>query len=206
MLTLAYIALAAIGCMYVVVSLLLGHVFDAFGHGGDAGAGAAHGVSESYGIDATGHGSAMAGDGGAATFHFPRCSPLALATLAGTVGGLGLMTRHGLGWGDGASLALSLPLGFAITYAVTYMTWRMLAAASTTSTIQTQDLVGAPAEILTPIPEGGLGEVAALARGQRYTAPARAAHGRALGRGATVKVVGVSGSTLIVAEEPRGDA
>lgn len=202
MLTLAYIALAGVGCLYVLVSLLLGQLFDVFSHDGDAGT-ATHGTEESYGIEQSGHASASAGDAAGASFHFPLFSPLALATLAGVVGGLGLITRHGLHFSERVSLALSLTLGFVLTYAVTYVTWRVVRAASGSSAIRAQDLLGAPAEILTPIPEHGTGEVAAEVRGQRYPAPAREVAGRAVARGTPVRVVRVSGATLIVTVEPQ---
>lgn len=201
MLTLAYVALAAVGCVYVLVALLLGQLFGGSHDGGDAGA-AAHDAGGSYGIEHTGHASASAGDGAAASFHFPLFSPLALATLGGTVGGLGLITLHGLHMGERTSLALSLAVGFGLTYAVTYVTWRVVRAASGSSAIRTQDLIGAAAEILTPIPAGGVGEVAAQVGDQRYPAPAREIEGRAVERGARVRVVSVSGSTLFVAAEP----
>ena len=59
-------------------------------------------------------------------------------------------------------------------------------------------MVGAPAEILTPIPAGGVGEAAALVQGQRFTAPARELDGNEVPRGAAVTVVRMTGSTLVV--------
>ena len=53
-------------------------------------------------------------------------------------------------------------------------------------------------KVTTPIPAGGLGEVVAMVRGQRYSAAAREAHGGALPRGAAVVVTGMVGSTLLV--------
>jgi len=67
-----------------------------------------------------------------------------------------------------------------------------------TSAIQAHDLEGVPAEILTPIPEGGLGEAAAFVKGERFAGPAREESGRAVPRGTPVTVVRLSGSTLIV--------
>jgi membrane-bound ClpP family serine protease len=52
--------------------------------------------------------------------------------------------------------------------------------------------------VITPIPKDGLGEVAALVGGQRYTAPAREAQGREVPRGAQVRVLKMVGSTLLV--------
>jgi membrane-bound ClpP family serine protease len=60
------------------------------------------------------------------------------------------------------------------------------------------DFAGAQAEVITPIPPGGTGEVAALIQGQRFTAPAREADGKELSRGSLVTVLRTVGPTLVV--------
>lgn len=205
MLVLTYIALAVLGAGYVLVALLLGHLSD-FGSqdaggdgGGDAGGADAsgHGGGD-YGIDHSGHGHAAAGAGTAAAFHFPFFSPLALATLAGAIGGLGLVARFGMKISDGQSLLVAFPGALVITYVVTWVAWRLASSSVGTSTIRPDHLAGAPAEILTPIPAGGVGEAAAFVQGQRFTAAAREVEGREVPRGAAVTVVRLSGSTLLV--------
>ena len=125
MLTLTYLAFAVVGCGYIAVSALLGHLGEAFGgehgaadHGGDAGA--------SYGVTAEGHGEASATHVGASTFHFPFFSPLALATLFAALGAYGLIAKHGFQASDGTSLVVALPLAAATAYAVTYVGWRIV--------------------------------------------------------------------------------
>jgi membrane protein implicated in regulation of membrane protease activity len=197
MLTLTYVALAGAGCLYVLAALFFGHFFDGGGEGGAHASGHAS-VAEGYGVDHSGHGAAAAGDGAAAAFHFPFFSPLALATLAASFGGLGLVTRHGLGLSDDASLAAALPGALALTYVVTYLSWRVALGSRGTSTLRDADFADAPAEVLTPIPAGGLGEVTAMVRGERFTSPAREIEGRAVPRGARIRVVRRSGSTFEV--------
>lgn len=172
MLTLTYVALAVAGCGYVVMALVLGQAFDVE----DAGA----------------------GDGG---FHFPLFSPLSLATFCGAIGALGLVATFGLHMSRTASVAVALLGATVFTYVVTYAAWRVLVSSTGTQTVRELDLVGATAEVLTPIPQDGLGEVAALVRGQRHTAPARTADGSPVSRGLIVSVVRVTGSTLIVQAE-----
>ena len=198
MLTLTYLVLAVAGCGYVAMAALLGHLGDAFGadhagpgHGGDDAGGA-------YGVGGEGHGAASAAHGGASTFHFPFFSPLAVATIFGALGAWGLIARHGFQVGEGASLVIAVPLAAATAYAVTYAAWRLASGSRATSAFRLGELVGAPAEVLTPIPAGGTGEIAASVAGQRYTGPAREAEGLALGRGAAVTVVRVVGATLVV--------
>lgn len=202
MLVLGYIVLATLGAGYVLISLLLGHVgdFGAQDGGGDAGAdaGGHDGAGSDYGIDGGGHGQVSAGSMGAPAFHFPFFSPLALATLAASVGGLGLVARFGLKMHGPSSLLVALPGALVVTYLVTWAAWRLAAGSRGTSTLRAEQMAGVPAEILTPIPAGGIGEAAALVQGQRFTAAAREVDGNEVPRGAAATVVRLSGSTLIV--------
>jgi membrane-bound ClpP family serine protease len=177
LLTLAYVALCVIGCGYILASVMLGHGADTVepGHGGDV----AH-----------------------AEFHFPLFSPLALATLFASMGAWGLIGRYGLGLNDGRSLALAIPAALITAYLVTMVAFKVIQGSKGTSTIKNADLIGAQAEVITPIPAGGIGEVAAMVSGQRFTSPAREANGGAVARGAFVTVRQAVGSTLVVAAGP----
>jgi membrane protein implicated in regulation of membrane protease activity len=196
MLTLTYILFSVAGCAYIVLSGLFGGLGESDAAGGGADAGGDAGAD--YGVEGGGHGAVLATDVASASFHFPLFSPLALATLFAAVGGYGLLTKHGFGAGDGASLLVSVPAAVATTYAVTYAGWRLMSSSRTSSRIRADDFVGAPGEVLTPIPAGGVGEVAAMLGSQRFTAPAREVTGRAVPRGASVRVVRLLGSTLVV--------
>ncbi|HLA77327.1 MAG TPA: NfeD family protein [Vicinamibacteria bacterium] len=196
MLTLAYLTLAFLGCGYVLVSLFLGDLTD-FSQGGEASPGPDH-AAESYGLDDSGHGEASASAHGGGAFHFPFFSPLALATLCAAVGGYGLITRHGFELSEGRSLAIAVPSALVTAYAITYLAWRVVRGSRGTSAIRLADLAGAQGEVLTPIPSGGVGEVAALVVGQRFTSPAREESGQELPRGCSVVVVRTAGATLVV--------
>jgi hypothetical protein len=211
MLTVTYVALAALGCGYVVVSLLLGHLTDAGAHVPhvDAGVGhlgahlghalpGAHGAHAAGDYGAGGHGDVHASDSGATSFRFPFFSPLALATIFGCVGCYGLLARHGLGLGDLASLAVAIPAAIGTAWGVAWLSFRLVASSRGTSAIRLWEIEGAEGEVLTPIPEGGLGEVALLVSGQRYTTAARHEKGGAVPRGTAVRVVQMAGSTAVV--------
>lgn len=200
MLTIAYLALSVIGCGYIVVSAFLGHLMDFGGHEGHGDAGHGHGES-SYGVDGSGHSAISATDVAGASFHFPFFSPLALSTLGASVGGWGLVAQFGLKVSDLASLTIAVPAALATAYGVTYLAWSLVASSRASSAIRLEDIVGSQGEVITPIPAHGLGEVAALVGGQRFTAPAREMGGRALDRGTSVTVVRMTGSTLIVAAD-----
>jgi hypothetical protein len=60
-------------------------------------------------------------------------------------------------------------------------------------------LIGRTATVITPIPRSGVGEIAYVQAGTRYTAPAREEHGSAVGNGKTVKIMRVSESQFFVA-------
>lgn len=210
MLTLTYLALAGLGCLYIIVSAFLGHLSDfgdsgahgdgGGGHAGDGDGGGGDGGGH-YGVDHGGIGKVSAGDGGAAVFHFPFFSPLAVATLFTAIGAWGLIAQHALGASDVASVLIALPTSFVTTYLVTWASFRLVASSVGSSVLRADRFVGASGEVLTPIPEGGLGEVAALIEGQRFTASAREVRGRAVGRGRLVKIVRMTGATLLVESE-----
>jgi membrane protein implicated in regulation of membrane protease activity len=195
MLTVTYVALCLIGCGYVLASVLMGH-------GTDVAAGGGHVADPSVDYGAGGHGEAHASDVAHAEFHFPLFSPLALATLFASLGAWGLIAKHGFDVTDGQSLAIALPAALGTAYAVTYVTFKLIQSSQGTTAIRNADIVGARAEVITPIPAGGMGEVAALVGGQRFTAPAREAKGGAVARGTFVKVMQSVGSTLVVAADP----
>jgi membrane protein implicated in regulation of membrane protease activity len=197
LLTLTYIALAVLGAGYLLLSVFLGHS----DHGGEGHGDVAHHGPDahvSYGVDSAGHSSASAHAPHAAEFHFPFFSPLALATLFACIGGFGLIALYGFRVSEGVSILAAIPAAAVTAYLITYAGWRIVGSSRGSSQIRLQDLAGAPAEVITPIPKDGVGEVAALIDGQRYTAPAREAHGREVPRGAQVKVVKMVGSTLLV--------
>jgi len=207
MLTLTYIVFAAGGCLYVLVAAFLGHASDFvdFGHAGHVGHDGGHAGGGRYGVEGSGHGSASVGTVGHSVFHFPFCSPLALATLVASIGGFGLIGKYALSLSDGGTLLLAVPAAMATAYGVTYAALRLVSGARASSVIRLDQIRGATAEVTAPIPPGGVGEAVAMVAGQRYAAPAREADGGAAPRGASVTVVGMIGPTLLV-KASQGDA
>ena len=61
------------------------------------------------------------------------------------------------------------------------------------------DLVGQAATVITPVAADGVGEIAYVQAGTRYSAPARAEGGAAFASGATVKITRVVGTQFYVA-------
>jgi membrane protein implicated in regulation of membrane protease activity len=60
-------------------------------------------------------------------------------------------------------------------------------------------LVGMSATVITPIPSNGVGEIAYVQAGTRYSAPARDERGAPVANGQTVKIVRIVGTQFYVA-------
>jgi membrane protein implicated in regulation of membrane protease activity len=194
--------LTALGCGYVLLSFLLGHSHSDDGGGaGHEAHGMAHATHMDYGVKGDGHSASEATSGGAHAFHFPFFSPLALATLFAAIGAWGLIAQEGLGVSDSMSLLIAVPAAIVTSYLITYAGWRLVSGSSGSSQIRAASLEGAIAEVITPIPAGGMGEVAAMVDGQRFAGPAREVDGKAVPRGARVRVRSLVGATLVVQEK-----
>lgn len=206
MFTVTCLVLAGLGCTYFLAALLLGHGFDSSDAGGDAHAADTHGHGHGalHTVAGAARGAVSTDTRRQARFRFPLLSPLTLATLAATLGGLGLVVRHGLGFGETTSLVAALAGSVALTYVLTLVTWRLARTSRGTTVLYEDDFAGAPGEVLAPIPAGGLGEVAAVVFGQRYTGPAREVSGAALPRGERVIVLRREGATLVVSADRAG--
>ena len=113
-------------------------------------------------------------------------------------GAWGLIAKKGLDVGDPVSLAIAVPAAVATTYLVTFVGWKIAQSSRGSSQIRNADLEGVLAEVITPIPAGGMGEVAAMVNGQRFNGAAREASGGAVSRGTLVRVQALVGGTLIV--------
>ncbi len=59
-------------------------------------------------------------------------------------------------------------------------------------------LVGMTATVITPIPADGVGEIAYVQAGSRYSAPARNERGTPVATGQTVKIVRIAGTQFYV--------
>jgi membrane protein implicated in regulation of membrane protease activity len=97
-----------------------------------------------------------------------------------------------------------VPAAIVTSYLIAYVAWRLLRASVGSSQIRAADLRGARAEVITPIPPGGVGEVAAYVDGQRFNGPAREERGRPADRGAYVVVKEAVGHTLVVSVGDEG--
>jgi len=196
-------ALGPLGWAYLVC-LLLGLFYGLFaglfsligGHFGGADADMSPGHSGPEIAD-MGHepGTADAGT------HLSPFNPAVIAIFQVSFGGTGLATMQLFGW-KLASLAVAAPSGLVMA-AVTFALFNKLFSVTQASSAPGQaELLGREAEVITPIPAAGLGEIAYSRRGTRFTAAARSESGAAVPKQAVVVIVRIVGHTHYV--KPAG--
>lgn len=196
-----YLLCLLVGLIWAVVATIMGGIHTDMGghdfgdHGfGDHGIGG-HGIGD-HGTAEGGHG--LAGDYSGAEIQFSPLSPVVLATFITAFGAFGLIGLYAMSVAALISIAIAVAGAFIIASAVFYLFAKVFSITQGTSEARQSDLLGTTAEIITPIPEKGLGEVAYVIRGSRYNAPARCESGEALPRFAQVTIVATSGTTLTV--------
>jgi hypothetical protein len=210
----------AFGVLYAAVSFILG------GHG-DHSAGEGSGIGDSLDIDAgdgldiahdidIGQGDlvgdmsgADAGDGvdiqhgtdtadSADSTSPSPFNPLVIASAITTFGAVGLISMKGFGLGDLASTIVALSFAGAIGAALFFGIVKFMYGSQSNSIFSLNDLIGTEADVLTPVPETGLGEIVFIANGTRYTLGARSLEGDVIRRGETVIIREIAGSIAVV--------
>lgn len=171
-----FIGCLAFGGFYSIVSLFLG------GHGFD------HGVDHAGGADGAHHAS-----DGPSPFN-----PLVIASAITAFGAVGLIANKGFGmsslWSTIDALGFAGLIGAAIFFGIV----KLMYNSQSNSLFSLDDLADTVAEVLTPVPEKGLGEIAYVVNGIRYTISARSLEGDSIPRSETVIIREVSGNVAIV--------
>ena len=169
-----FIGCLTFGALYSVISLVLG------GHGFDHGSGA----------DV--HHGGEAADGPS------LFNPLVIASAITAFGAVGLISNKGFGMSDLLSTVVALAFAGAIGAAIFFGIVKFMYGSQSNSVFSLNDLAGTEAEVITPVPENGLGEIAYVANGIRYTLSARSADERLIARGSTVFIREVAGNVAVV--------
>jgi len=174
-----------VGLLFTLVSAIAGHLFggghDA--HGADLGTG---GHAEA-GFDHTG----MPG--------MSAFSPTSIASFITAFGGFGLILSR---LEATRSVWISAPLatlgGLGVAAGVVGLFGVVFHKTQSSSESRIGNLTGCVATTVSPIPENGVGEIAYVQAGSRYTAPARADTGAAIPGGQTVRIKRVVGTQFYV--------
>jgi membrane protein implicated in regulation of membrane protease activity len=182
MATLIYTICLAVGLLFTIISAVAGHMFG----GGDHGDIGTDGHVEA-GLDAHG----MPG--------ISFFSPTVLSAFVTAFGAFGLIFSH-IPVTD--SVWASAPLAGVSGGLVAWLTYLLFNAlfnrTQSSSESQVASLSGQIASIISPIPQHGVGEIAYVQGGSRYTAPARSESGAAIAAGKAVRITRVIGTQFYV--------
>jgi len=147
-------------------------------------------------------GHAEAGLGGHGMPGFSPLSPTTIASFIAAFGGFGLIfsrveaTSHA--W---ISLPLAVLGGFLTAAAVFWIFSKIFRATQSSSEGRVGDLFGEIATVITPISDGGVGEIAYEQGGTRYTGCARTEESGIVPSGTKVRIVRVVGSQFYVIKD-----
>src|SRR5579859_1430467 len=177
-----YTACLALGLLFTIISAFAGHLFG--GHDGmDVGTG--------------GHAEAGYDNSGVPGISF--FSPTVLACFVTAFGACGLILTH---IEPTHSVWISAPISAvagAMMAGLAFLLFNWLfQKTQSSSESRVASLVGQAASIVTPIPENGVGEIAYVQGGSRYTAPARTETGIPVPAGRPVRITRVVGTQYYV--------
>jgi membrane protein implicated in regulation of membrane protease activity len=181
---LVYAVCFGVGLLFAIVSAFLGHLFGGHDVHLDVGTG---GHAEA-GFQETG---------------MPGLSPFSPTTITAFLtafGGLGLIfTKIEATHSPWVSAPLALLGALIIAAGVVWVFGTVFHKVESSSESRMATLVGMTATVITPIPADGVGEIAYVQAGSRYSAPARNDRGVLVASGQTVKIVRVVGTQFYVA-------
>jgi membrane protein implicated in regulation of membrane protease activity len=181
---LAYVICFGVGLVFTLVSAFMADVFG--GHdvgGGHEGAG----------------GHAEAGSGVDDMPGFSALSPTTIASFVTAFGGVGMvLSKFDKTSSPWVSVPLSAVGGLLIAALVLALFRAVFRRTQSSSEARVGKLVGTTGNIITPIPPNGVGEIAYVSGGSRYTAPARSLNGAEITNGKTVRIARIVGSQFYV--------
>ncbi len=181
---LVYLFCLVVGFVFVLGSAVMGHLGGDHGHVGGSGGHAEAGADSS---DAPG---------------VSLFSPIVMAAFVAAFGAFGLIfSQFEATKSPVISSALSIVCAVVVAGSLVGALRKLVRASDSSSESQVATLVGHVATVITPIPAGGVGEIAYVQGGSRYTAPAREESGTAVGNGSEVKITRVVGSQFYVASK-----
>ncbi|NLX60401.1 MAG: hypothetical protein GXY74_15090 [Phycisphaerae bacterium] len=206
-LNVVYLVCFLLGLCYAVI----GAIFGSFGGGDDVDTGGDIGADLDAGGDVDlggGHDVVSGLDATAADVghvpggmeHGPAISPLSPPIVAMTLvtfGGTGIIFTKLVGW-QALSLLPSSISGISMGVVTFLLFYAMARKMQGSSSPGLRETIGLEAEATTPIPPDGVGEIAYVARGSRFTARARSVGAGTLPSHSPVRIVKWVGNTAQV--------
>jgi len=182
---LVYIFCLGVGLVFTLLSAFMGHIFGG-GHEGHVGGSGGHAEA---GVD----GSDMPG--------VSVLSPTIIASFITAFGGFGIiLSQFKATQAPIVSAPLAVLGGFLIAGCVLWLLRQLFSHTQSSSESKVASLAGMTATVISPIPVNGVGEIAYVQGGSRYTAPARLEDGTmTAGNGKLVRITRVVGSQYYVA-------
>lgn len=178
-----YAACLALGLLFTLISAIAGHFFGGHDSPGDVGTG--------------GHAEAGYDHSGVPGLSF--FSPTVLACFVTAFGACGLiLTKVEATSNVWISAPISAVAGAVMALLAFALFNFMFKQTQSSSESRVASLVGQTASIVTPIPPDGVGEIAYVQGGCRYTAPARTETGKPITAGKTVRITRVVGTQFYV--------
>ena len=189
---LVYVICFGVGLVFTIVSAFMADVFGGHEVGADVG-----GMGGHEGIGADGH--AEAGFGSHDMPGFSPLSPTTLAAFVTAFGGIGMVLSK---FEATRSVFLSAPLsavgGFGVAALVFWLFRAVFRRTQSSSESKVAEVIGLTATVNSPIAPTGVGEIAYIHNGSRYTAPARSEGGATFVNGQTVKITRIVGTQFYV--------
>lgn len=180
-----YIICFGVGLLFTLLSAVLGHLFG--GADTDAHADVGTGGHAEAGFEHTG---------------MPGLSPFSPTTIASFVTAFGafgmIFSKIPLTQSPWVSGPLAGISGLAVAAGVFWLFNKLFSKTQASSEALVGELIGCTATVITPIPQGGVGEIAYVHGGTRYTAPARSESGAAIGPGQVVRIHRIVGTQFYV--------
>lgn len=171
----------AVGLLFTIITAVVGHFF-------------AHGADH---VGTGGHAEAGYDQTGLPGISF--FSPTVLACFVTAFGASGMvLSRIHATESVWVSAPLALLSGVTIAFlAFLFFNW-IFQKTQSSSESRVSSLLGQTASIITPIPANGVGEIAYVQGGTRYTAPARTESGLPVGPGKPVRINRIVGTQYFV--------
>lgn len=182
-----YIVCLVFGIGYSAVSAVFGsHGFD-------------HGGFDHGGLD---HGGGTGGHQGADASDMPSLfNPLVIASAIMAFGTVGLVGKAGFNWNDLISAIIALVFAGVVGAAIFFGIVKFMYNSQSNSVFSLEELEGKEAEVITPVPENGLGEIAYVINGMRYNLSAKSFGNVKIPRGRKVIIREITGNCAIVQEK-----
>ncbi len=178
---LVYASLFAVGAVYALLMAVVGAFADHDFGGHLDGADAVGGIDQPHPISGT-----------------------VVATFVTGFGGGGSIAHYFLEWDVLPGLLAAAATGLAMAGAAFAVLEMIFSRTQAGAEFKSSDAVDRLAEVITAVPEDGIGEIAYIVRGQRELAGARASGGGAIKKGTMVVIDRMMGTTAYV--RPQEDS